>query len=67
MVDSFCVSRLMLAGFGVVVATKANHTLRCHAPRKRGIRYAAAHRFHHNRLGVLDRPVKPGDDSGGCC
>src|SRR6266702_6728138 len=39
--------------------------LRCHAPRRRGIQYAAAPRFNHNRLGVLDRPVKPGDDGGG--
>ncbi|PJG55688.1 hypothetical protein CVM73_09075 [Bradyrhizobium forestalis] len=31
----------------------------------RVIQYAAAHRFNHYRLGVLDRPVKPGDDSGG--
>ncbi|WP_265575645.1 hypothetical protein [Bradyrhizobium sp. WBAH33] len=31
----------------------------------RGIQYAAAYRFNHNRLGVLDRPVKPGDDSEG--
>jgi len=28
----------------------------------RGIQYAAAHRFNHNRLWILDRPVKPGDD-----
>jgi len=28
-----------------------------------GIQYAAASRLNHNRLGVLDRPVKPGDDS----
>ncbi|RXH16182.1 hypothetical protein EAS54_16795 [Bradyrhizobium guangzhouense] len=32
--------------------------------RGRGIQYAAAHRSNHDRLGVLDRPVKPGDDSG---
>ncbi|MCP3405953.1 hypothetical protein [Bradyrhizobium sp. CCGB01] len=30
----------------------------------RGIKYAAAHRLNHSRLGVLDRPVKPGDDGG---
>ncbi|TFV42505.1 hypothetical protein E4K66_00440 [Bradyrhizobium frederickii] len=29
----------------------------------RGIQYAAAYRFNRNCLGVLDRPVKPGDDS----
>jgi hypothetical protein len=29
----------------------------------RGIQYAAAPRFNNNRLGILDRPVKPGDDS----
>ncbi|TFV80109.1 hypothetical protein E4K64_03875 [Bradyrhizobium frederickii] len=40
-----------------------SHLHRCHAPRKRGIQYAAAHRLNHDRLGVLDRPVKPGDDT----
>jgi hypothetical protein len=30
---------------------------------KAGIQYAAADRFDHTRFGVLDRPVKPGDDS----
>ncbi|RZN13290.1 hypothetical protein CWO91_00185 [Bradyrhizobium genosp. SA-3] len=30
---------------------------------RRGIQYAAASRFNHCRLGVLDRPVEPGDDS----
>ena len=29
----------------------------------RGIQYAAACPLNHNGLGVLDRPVKPGDDS----
>ena len=29
----------------------------------RGIQHAAACLFNHARLGVLDRPVKPGDDS----
>ena len=29
----------------------------------RGIQYAAACPLNHNRLGVLDRPVKPGDDT----
>src|SRR6266705_6618241 len=29
-----------------------------HAPRKRGIQYVAASRFHHRRRGILDRPVK---------
>ncbi|TFV44698.1 hypothetical protein E4K65_26715 [Bradyrhizobium niftali] len=29
----------------------------------RGIQYAAASRFNHRRLRVLDRPVKPGDDA----
>jgi hypothetical protein len=28
----------------------------------RGIQYAAASRFYHEPLGILDRPVKPGDD-----
>ncbi|RXG87024.1 hypothetical protein EAS62_36495 [Bradyrhizobium zhanjiangense] len=32
-------------------------------PAKAGIQYAAASRFRHCRLGVLDRPVKPGDDT----
>jgi len=30
---------------------------------KAGIQYAALSQCEHNRLGVLDRPVKPGDDS----
>ncbi|MGY3079047.1 hypothetical protein ACVWZZ_005455 [Bradyrhizobium sp. LM6.10] len=41
----------------------------------RGIQYAAAYRLDHTRLGVLDRPVKPGVDqlrkmtnySAACC
>ena len=32
-------------------------------PAKAGIQYAAASPLNHDRLGVLDRPVKPGDDS----
>jgi hypothetical protein len=35
----------------------------CHAPRKRGIQYAAAHRFNHRCPGILGRPVEPGDDT----
>ncbi len=31
----------------------------------RGIEYAAACPLNHSRLGVLVRPVKPGDDTGG--
>jgi len=31
-----------------------------------GIQYAAAYRIYHNRLGVLDRPVKLGDDHVRC-
>ena len=30
----------------------------------RGIQYAVAPRLNHKRLGVLGRPVKPGDDTG---
>ena len=30
----------------------------------RGIQYAAARPLQHNRRGVLDRPVEPGDDTG---
>ncbi|QAU44870.1 hypothetical protein XH91_05580 [Bradyrhizobium guangzhouense] len=45
-------------------ATFARHS-RCHAPRRRGIQYAAAPRFNRSCLGVLDRPVKPGDDTFG--
>jgi hypothetical protein len=29
----------------------------------RGIQHAAASPLNHSRLGVLDRPVKPGDDT----
>ncbi|RXH16641.1 hypothetical protein EAS56_06575 [Bradyrhizobium guangzhouense] len=45
-------------------ATFARHS-RYHAPRKRSIQYAAATRFNHSCLGVLDRPVEPGDDTFG--
>ncbi len=31
-------------------------------PAKAGIQYAAASRWTHSGRGVLDRPVKPGDD-----
>ena len=41
-----------------------SHTFGCHPPRKRGIQYAAAPRFMTGASGILDRPVKPGDDSG---
>ena len=37
-------------------------TFRCHHPRRRVIQYAAAVVIDHGRLGLLDRPVKPGDD-----
>jgi hypothetical protein len=30
-----------------------------HTPRKRSIQYAAPPRFHHWRLGILDRPLEP--------
>ncbi|MBB4371177.1 hypothetical protein GGD63_003975 [Bradyrhizobium sp. cir1] len=33
-------------------------------PAKAGIQYAAAARLEPSSCGVLDRPVKPGDDSG---
>jgi hypothetical protein len=33
-------------------------------PAKAGIQYAAAARPESRSCGVLDRPVKPGDDSG---
>jgi hypothetical protein len=29
----------------------------------RGIQYAEASRLNHNRCGVLDRPIKSGDDT----
>ena len=32
---------------GGVVADRAHHTLHCHAPRMRGIQYAAASRLKH--------------------
>ncbi|RZN00388.1 hypothetical protein CWO91_34150 [Bradyrhizobium genosp. SA-3] len=53
--------------FGVEIE---RHYIRCHAPRRRGIQYAAASvataRYPTHASGILDRPVKPGDDSGGC-
>jgi len=36
-----------------------------HHPRKRMIQYSAAFMLDHRRPGVLDRPVKPGDDGSG--
>ncbi|MGY4626513.1 hypothetical protein ACVWY3_004269 [Bradyrhizobium sp. USDA 4486] len=52
---------------GRVMSSRHKHEMllrnECHAPRRRGIQYAAAYRFYHCYLGVLDRPVKPGDDS----
>ncbi|RXH02989.1 hypothetical protein EAS61_00410 [Bradyrhizobium zhanjiangense] len=42
---------------------RSSHLHRSHAPRRRGIQYAAAYGLNHNCLGVLDRPVKPGDDT----
>ena len=41
--------------------------LPCHRPRRRAIEYAAASRCIMIVSGILDRPVKPGDDSGECC
>lgn len=35
-------------------------------PAQAGIQYAAVHRYRHNRLGALDRPVEPGEDSRVC-
>ena len=35
-------------------------------PCMRGIQYAAASRFPITVSGMLDRPVKPGDDDRGC-
>src|SRR4030088_1450592 len=36
-----------------------------HTPRMRGIQYAAASRFYHRRLGILDRPPSRAMTSGG--
>jgi hypothetical protein len=33
---------------------------------RRGIQYSAAFRLNHERLGLLGRPVKPGDDGRAC-
>jgi hypothetical protein len=41
---------------------RASHTFDCHHPRKRMIQYAAAFVFDRCPSGVLDRPLKPGDD-----
>jgi len=53
-------SRTMTAG-GVDAPRSTKKTR--HPPRTRGIQYAAASRLYHQRLGLLDRPVKPDDDS----
>ena len=47
--------------FAALAMTVKSHELVMHA--KAGIQYAAAYRFNPCRLGVQDRPVKPGDDS----
>jgi hypothetical protein len=39
-------------------------SLRCHAPRMRGIQYAAASRLKHKRLWNTGSPDKPVDDDG---
>jgi len=70
--ERFWIASAFAKGFrGQVAAlamTECEATLRspsntCHSPRRRGMQYAAASRFNHWRLGVLDRPVKPGDDT----
>src|SRR4051794_25133738 len=45
----------------------AGDIFRCHHPRKRMIQYVAAFVLDHWRRGVLDRPVKPGDDTFEVC
>jgi hypothetical protein len=39
---------------------QSRHHYGRHATRKRGIQYAVAYRFDHDRLGELDRLVKAG-------
>jgi hypothetical protein len=43
--------------------TAYGRLLSCHHPQKRMIQYAAASRSIAGASGILDRPVKPGDDS----
>jgi hypothetical protein len=45
--------------------TAYGRLLSCHHPRRRMIQYAAASRFIISASAILDRPVKPGDDSLG--
>jgi hypothetical protein len=54
-----CFAALAMTEDEAAASSSQHH---CHSPRKRGIQYAAASRFNHNCLGILDRPVKPGDD-----
>jgi hypothetical protein len=42
---------------------KCSHILSCHAPRMRGIQYAAAYQGTTAVAGILDRPVEPCDDT----
>jgi hypothetical protein len=44
------------------LSSPANYFSACHPPRKRGIQYAAAFRFHRFCSGILGYQVKPGDD-----
>ncbi|SHH42185.1 hypothetical protein SAMN05443248_4757 [Bradyrhizobium erythrophlei] len=43
--------------------TAYGRLLSCHHPRRRMIQYAAASRSIAGASAILDRPVKPGDDS----
>jgi len=63
MVKELLMTRIITGRAWVPLLREVHPLHQCPAPRRRGIQYAAASRFNHYRLGVLDRPVKPGDDS----
>ena len=45
------------AGEGALMRRQRCSLTSRHTPRKRGIQYAAASRFHHNRPGILGHPL----------
>ena len=56
-----------LARDGVAMARLQDVSRNRHHPRMRVIQYSRAVRNMRRRRGVLDRPVKPGDDEHVCC
>jgi hypothetical protein len=62
---ALCLSRVRLTqDSGISCRGNAGtRLLRCRPPRKRGTQYPAAHRLSTAASGILDRPIKSGDDT----